>query len=47
MWVSLVSVERVLFSDWKRFLAPARIQYLLPLAIKKKAPCDEVEGGLI
>src|SRR6476646_1675412 len=46
MWVSLISVERVLFSDWKRFLAPARIQYLLPVAIKKKPPATKSKGAL-
>src|SRR5882724_6034934 len=45
MWVSLVSVECVLF-DWKRFSALALIEYLLQVPIKKKPPATRSQRAL-
>jgi hypothetical protein len=39
-------VECVNFLDWERFLAPARIEYLLWVAIKKKPPATGAQGAL-
>jgi hypothetical protein len=40
-------VVDVSFFDWEHFAAPWRIEYLPALASNKKAPCDEVAGGVI
>src|SRR5712664_2707705 len=46
MWVSLVSVERVVFLIWKRFSAPGRIEYLLQVPIKEKPRATGSQGAL-
>src|ERR1019366_9684696 len=39
-------VECVNFFDWKRFLAPVRIEYPSRVAIKKKPPATGAQGAL-
>src|SRR5947199_405434 len=46
MWISLVSVERVLFLFGTAFRLQARIQYLLQVPIKKKPPATRSQGAL-
>src|SRR5947209_3073808 len=46
MWISLVSVERVLFLFGSAFRRQARIEYLLQVPIKKKPPATRSQGAL-